>query len=646
MNILKIFLPALFLLIAGTVFSKEYHVSVSGNNQNEGSASKPFRTINYAAQLAQPGDVITVHAGTYRERIDPAFGGESDTRRIVYQASPGEKVEIKGSEVVTGWKKEKSGVWKVVIPNAFFGNYNPYKDSINGDWFNAHGRIHHTGEVFLNGKSLYEKEILEKVIHPERNEKILDPEGSVYTWYCESDDQNTTIWANFQKFDPNKELVEISARPTCFYPSKPGINYLTIRGFYISQAATQWGAPTAEQVGMVATHWCKGWIIENNVIHDSKCSGITLGKERGTGHNVWTADKENINRDGNIHYIEVVFRTLRNGWNKQNVGSHTVRNNTIYNCEQTGICGSMGAVFSTIENNHIYNIYTKRQFSGAEIGGIKFHAAVDALIRKNRIHRTGRGIWLDWMTQGTRVSGNLFYDNNMEDIFLEVNHGPFVVDNNIFLSPVAIRTQSQGGAYVHNLISGSVYMWPDLNRFTPYFLPHSTDIGALTTIAGGDDRYYNNIFVGNGGEMTSDTTVIVNPWDPKNKYKFGLIGYNQAKLPVWMKSNVYYFGAIPSKKDVNQIVEPTFNPGIKLTEDGESVYLQINAGQAISSVMSQLITSEVLGKAKIPKARFENADGTALKIETDYLGNKRFETNPSVGPFENPGKGELKLKVW
>ncbi|MBL7969129.1 MAG: right-handed parallel beta-helix repeat-containing protein [Prolixibacteraceae bacterium] len=646
MKTLKINLSLFLILLTFWGHSKEFHVAVTGNNQNDGSAASPWRTINFAAQKAQPGDVITVHTGTYRERIDPAFGGESDTRRIVYQAAPGEKVEIKGSEVITGWKKEKSGVWKVVIPNAFFGNYNPYKDSINGDWFNAHGRIHHTGEVFLNGKSLYEKEIIEKVIHPERNEKILDPEGSVYTWYCESDDQNTTIWANFQKFDPNKELVEISARPTCFYPSKPGINYLTIRGFHISQAATQWGAPTAEQVGMVATHWCKGWIIENNVIHDSKCSGITLGKERGTGHNVWTADKENINRDGNIHYIEVVFRTLRNGWNKQNVGSHIVRNNTIYNCEQTGICGSMGAVFSTIENNHIYNIYTKRQFSGAEIGGIKFHAAVDAQIRKNRIHRTGRGIWLDWMTQGTRVSGNLFYDNDMEDIFLEVNHGPFVVDNNIFLSPVAIRTQSQGGAYVHNLISGSVYMWPDLNRFTPYFLPHSTDIGALTTIPGGDDRYYNNIFVGNGGEMTSDTTIIVNPWDPKNKYKFGLIGYNQAKLPIWMKSNVYYFGAIPSKKDVQQLIEPTFNPGIKLTEDGGHVYLQMNFGGAISSVKSQLITSDLLGKAKIPKARFENADGSALKIDTDYLGNKRSEAHPTAGPFENPGSGILNLKVW
>ena len=635
MIILKFKLLSLLLTIVIASFAKEYHVSVNGNDINDGSASKPFRTINFAAQLAQSGDVITVHSGAYRERIDPARGGESDTKRIIYRAARGEKVEIKGSEVISGWKKEKSGVWKVVIPNTFFGNYNPYKDSINGDWFNNHGRIHHTGEVFLNGKSLYEKEIIEKVINPVADTKIQDNEGSVYTWYCESDNANTTIYANFQKFNPNKELVEISARPTVFYPSKPGINYITIGGFHISQAATQWGAPTAEQVGMIATHWNKGWIIENNVISDSKCSGITLGKEHGTGHNVWSNDKENVNRDGNIHYIEVTFNVLRNGWNRDHIGSHVIRNNTIFNCEQTGICGSMGAAFSTIENNHIYNIWKKRQFSGAEIGGIKFHAAIDTQIRKNRIHDCGRGLWLDWMTQGTRVSGNLFYGNDMEDIFLEVNHGPFIVDNNILLSAVSIRTQSEGGAYLHNLVADAVQMWPDLNRFTPYFLPHSTNMAALTTIISGDDRFYNNIFIGKGDKTSAES-----------KLKYGLEGYNEAKLPVWMSGNIYFYGAKSSTRDVNFANNSAFNPEVRLVTEGGNGYLQLNLGSALYDRKVRMITTEVLGKAKIPKAAFDNPDGTPMKLDVDYFGVKRSETNPSVGPFENPGKGELKLKVW
>ena len=142
-------------LLTHSLSAKEYHVSVNGRDNNDGSASKPYMTISAGAQVAQPGDVITVHEGTYRERVTPPRGGESDARRIVYRASVNEKVEIKGSEVITGWKLFKKDVWKVTIPNTFFGDYNPYKDIITGDWFHRLGRDHHTGEVYLNGKSLY-----------------------------------------------------------------------------------------------------------------------------------------------------------------------------------------------------------------------------------------------------------------------------------------------------------------------------------------------------------------------------------------------------------------------------------------------------------------------------------------------------------
>ncbi len=433
--------------------------------------------------------------------------------------------------------------------------------------------------------------------------------------------------------NPNKELVEISTRRTCFYPDKPGINYITIRGFHISQAATQWGAPTAEQIGMIATNWNKGWIIENNVISDSKCSGITLGKERGTGHNVWSADPS---LDGSLHYIEVTFRTLRNGWSKDNVGSHIVRNNEIFNCEQTGMCGSMGAAFSVIENNHIYNIWTKRQFSGAEIGGIKFHAAIDTKIEKNQIHNTGRGIWLDWMAQGTRVTKNLMYNNDLEDLFMEVNHGPILVDNNLLLSPVGIVTQSQGCAIVHNLIAGMLCMWPEPGRFTPYHLPHSTEIAGLSTIFSGDDRYYNNIFLGYSKEEIKRDA----------RYNYGLTGYNNAILPVWIDGNVYYDKARHFNKEVNYIENPDFKPSVVISREGEDVFIEFNLEGKAAEIKTSLVTTERLGKAKMSKEGYENPDGSQLRIDSDYSGNKRSETNPSAGPFENPGVGTIRMKVW
>ena len=188
------------LIFGLNISAKEYHVVKTGNDINYGSMQSPLKTISHAAQIAQAGDIITVHEGTYREWVNPKNGGENDSKRIVYRAAPNERVEIKGSEIITGWKKEKDGIWKVVIPNSFFKDYNPYKDSIWGDWFDNYGRLHHTGEVFLNGKSLYEKEKIEKVFNPVANKNSKDSIGSTYTWYCESDANNTTIWANFHKF--------------------------------------------------------------------------------------------------------------------------------------------------------------------------------------------------------------------------------------------------------------------------------------------------------------------------------------------------------------------------------------------------------------------------------------------------------------
>ncbi len=526
----------------------EFHVAIDGNDANSGSQESPFRTIQKAANVAQPGDVITVHEGTYRERITPPRGGTSEDQRIVYQAAPGEKVIIKGSEIIRDWKAFMPGVWKVTIPHSFFGRYNPYRDLIAGDWFGDKGRPHHTGEVYLNGKSLWETHLLERVLNPLPQHDISDAEGSTWTWFCEADETNTYIYANFHDKDPNKELVEINVRESCFYPSQPGRDYITIRGFRMCHAATQWAAPTAEQIGLIGTHWSKGWIIENNTISDSKCSGITLGKDRATGHNVWTRDPC---KDGAVHYNEVVARALLIGWSRENIGSHIVRNNTIYNCEQTGICGSLGAVFSQITSNHIYDIWAKRQFTGAEMGGIKLHAAIDVVIKNNHIHHAGRGMWMDWMAQGTRITGNLLYENTTDDLFVEVNHGPFLVDNNIFLSAINLRDWSQGGAYAHNLFRGRIDSRPELSRSTPYHAAHSTKVEGVSNIKGGESRFYNNVFI-----ATSEDATDAHAWDRRNPERFvgfGLWVYNTREFPLQTSGNVYFAGARNYSRETNNV---------------------------------------------------------------------------------------------
>jgi len=212
----------LLMVPVSAASAREYHVSVSGSDSQQGVEAKPMRTISAAARLAQAGDAITVHEGVYRERINPPRGGRSNEKRIVYQAAPGEKVVIKGSEIVKGWKKLKNDTWKVSIPNNFFGDFNPYSDLIKGDWFNPKGRNHHTGAVYLNGHWLTEAA---------KHDEVLKPIADTPLWFATVDKTSTTIWAQFKDVNPNNAEVEINVRQTVFYPYKPGVNFPTGRGF-------------------------------------------------------------------------------------------------------------------------------------------------------------------------------------------------------------------------------------------------------------------------------------------------------------------------------------------------------------------------------------------------------------------------------
>ena len=163
-------------------------------------------------------------------------------------------------------------------------------------------------------------------------------------WFAEVDDEHTTIWADFKGKDPNREFVEINVRQSVFYPEQEGVDYIAVRGFTMEQAAAPWVAPTAEQVGLIGTHWSRGWIIESNTIRYSSCVGVTLGKH-GDEH------------DHTFDYPRTTIpRAIARGWDQ--VGHHIVRDNHIYHCGQGGIQGSLGCAFSTITGNEIHDIRT------------------------------------------------------------------------------------------------------------------------------------------------------------------------------------------------------------------------------------------------------------------------------------------------
>ena len=656
--------------------SRTIYVAKSGSDHGEGTSESPFLTINRAAQVALPGDTVEVREGVYREWVKPARGGLSDQRRITYRPAEGEKVTITGSERVDGWENTGGTTWKVEVPNTLFGDFNPFAEEVAGDWVVYPSREaprKHLGDVYLNGESFYEASSIEEVENAVEVLETVDdwtgttvptsnPTQTKFRWFAEVGRESTLIWANFHGADPNEELVEINVRRSVFFPIKNHVDYVTVRGFELAQSATPWAPPTADQPGLIGPNWAKGWIIEDNVIHDAKCSAVSLGKEESTGHNFFTLRDD---KPGYQYQLESVFSARQIGWDKEHIGSHIVRRNHIYNCGQNGVVGHLGCVFSTIKDNHIHDIALKREFYGYEIGGIKLHAAIDVVIEHNRINDCSLGLWLDWQTQGTRITRNLFYDND-RDIFVEVSHGPYVVDHNIFASPAAIETFSQGGAYVGNLVLGSVRLEPVMDRATPYHRPNSTEVAGYAVIYGADDRFIGNVFVPSTQEPYSDKshgepefsfgTSVYDGHPASFEEYLQLIGeqpdsdhekFPSVKQPVYIRNNAYLQGATHYDRETNPTVVTEAAASPRILEEGDNVFLEYQVPKVLADQRIAVTTTDDLEPTRFTDLNYTAPDGSDLVLNVDLTG-KCADVQDLVpqGPLFGVSADEKRYKVW
>ena len=566
------------------VSARDIHVSKTGSDSGVDPQAGPYLTINKAASVAQPGDTVTVHGGTYREWVKPPRGGAGEDKRIVYRAAAGETVVVTGSERVTSWTPEEGGLWRAKLPNSFFGHYNPYALQLSGGWLN-YGEWHHRGDVYLNGEAFYEKETARQVDQAEQS------------WHCEVGDEETTIRANFGTADPNTEVTEINVRESLFMPEITGLKYITVDGFHFMHAAANWAPPGLElQTGAVGPRMGKHWIIENCTITNARCVGIILGQAPG------------------VDYTDI-----------EAYGDHVVRNNVIRRCGQAGIAGQKGATRSVVSGNLIEDTNYRKEFGGWETAAIKFHHSVDTVISGNLIRGVFRqkqgafGIWIDFGNQGIRITRNIIYNTEAATVFLEMNHGPILVDSNVLIGE-AVRSNSEATVFAHNLFVDCPYEYtPDVKRHSGYFEPHTTKTVGHRTGTAQDDRWYNNIFVRRGLDRVNTAPGYASDY------------------------NVFLEGAKKSSfGDDHSTVAPDIT-GLAIEDHPLGTTITFSSGEAALRVNGPRVTAELVGVFATVGQTIEDRSGNPITIDTDING-KKF-SRPIPGPLVDlePGSNAI---IW
>ncbi|QUY44686.1 right-handed parallel beta-helix repeat-containing protein [Acaryochloris sp. 'Moss Beach'] len=462
----------------------------SASDRNPGTENKPFRTINAAAQQAQPGDTILVHAGIYRERVIPPRSGNPD-QPIVYEAVPGETVVLRGSEVWSATpvsadaSTTSSAYWEGPLPKQLFPDPDPFTK-----------QLERMPEGYLRGQVFCQSLPLRQVL----DQKTLTAQPGA--WYF--DPQKRWLRVHLDQAYPVSKppFLEVSTRRAVFAPKIRGLGYIHVKGFVMEHGANPFPSgfwrSQSPQAGILSTRSGHHWLIENNTVRFAKSLGIDSGSE-------------------GRYDIDGLEQPIPEG-----VGYHVIRNNRVTDNGAGGIAG-----WKQTESLIAYNVIERNNrlgFTAPETGGIKVHGFVDGQIIGNVLRNNECfGIWVDNVYRNARVSRNLVLGNQGAGIFVELGGGPILVDNN-----VVAFTKLGEGIYTHDASGVTLaHNWLQANTHFGIYMRTVTDRryakadGTPEQAGTRGQRIYGNVLVDNyRGHMS-----LPYPMEPEidNKSDYNLL---------------------------------------------------------------------------------------------------------------------------
>lgn len=617
------------------------------SDRNPGTEARPVRSITAAADLAQPGDTVLVHAGVYRERVSPLRGGE-DGRPITYAGAPGEQVYVKGSEEWRpAWQSvaEHPSVWYGKLDPAMFDAFNPFVLDVNmaaaapGSTMQVVKKVRPSpgvatlpqtrGQVFVDGVPLLQAASLEQVYRT-RGSWVVDAAGEGITVHFPPDSAGR---------GPRDRLVEITARSRIFGSVKRGLGYIHVKGFIFEHAANNHPTP---QVGAVSLRSGHHWIVENNVIRYATTIGLEAGMEWGIGY---TDEDSPVPPD----YVP---------------SFNVIRNNQI---TDNGLCGiaalghiGLQVIGNTIERNN------RLAFRTWEVGGIKFHFAYYSLIEGNVIRDTdGFGIWMDNTFYKCRITRNVIVNNYLAGVFPELGYGPLLIDNNVIA-----YTRQGDGIYSHDasgftIAHNLIYSNANYGVWTVV----ATDRGGPGAPAkSSHQRMYNNIIFANHAGAIGLPFPFDRAQDNISDANLFMGDGSMDEESTGLAPIFRYHGShnrVPMEKITAALdaLRPEQRPNVKQWSERPDLTLdqwRALSGNDRNSLVTR-ISDDILGLHTLEvRFNFRRSGRNASPVEelwkvhsvpvegvdADFFGNPLPKDGALPGPFQNVVKGPNRWLLW
>jgi parallel beta-helix repeat protein len=394
----------------GVALASEYHVAQqnpAAADNNPGTAERPFQSIDAAVAGARlkPGDTLYVHAGVYREAVGlscaNAYQGQPGAH-IRILAWPKDVVEIKGSDVVTDWKKYAGGTLGTTAAPAD-------RPAFGGNIYVRENWPHNTQQVFCDGKPLTQiggfvgEGYVQEAWLGRKGKGLADLEAG--SFYYDRGTKRLYLWLP-DGAAPAKHVVEAQVRSIGI--STCDLNYYDIAGFKVTHASAGMG-------GSFGSHNT----LENVEVTYADFCGISVGGSFNTLTNCKSNYHGNTgistyNRGHRVINCEVRFNNRRRwsaGWHAggmKNFSSDTVVSGCVAegNVESPGIWFDGSNTGVTIENCRCFR-------NGL---GIMYEIGERAIIKNNICYEnTGRGIYISNSAYCSIVH-NLCYRNGMSGV--------------------------------------------------------------------------------------------------------------------------------------------------------------------------------------------------------------------------------------